>query len=361
MTMTLVRTSYVELLEEVRKVLAEGRARARRALEHEEIRTWWEAARVINETLRRHGGRAAYGKKTVKKLALDLGITEQYLYDVLRFQQHFKILNSSLKLTLTHYRIMARLEDPRERYQLYLKVRRENLSIPGLVEEIRKRKLLSGPELELSPSPSESKRGLTPFGVLKPRRGRFYTYRIVKPRDLHEGPDFYSVDLGFGNRIDLRLSGIPSPKEGDVIEAVRTLKNKMGDRYRFKRAELASGGPRRLKDLLYTYKATVRDVLDDDTLWADIDLGFRVWTEQKLRLRGIDAAELEKGKPASDFVKRTLARVPFVVLTISGRDKFGRPLADLFYLEGTEDREKILREGTYLSQELLDRGLARRV
>ena len=55
------------------------------------------------------------------------------------------------------------------------------------------------------------------------------------------------------------------------------------------------------------------------------------------------------------------ARVAFVVVTVRGREKFGRPLADLFYLEGTEDREKVLAEGTYLNQQLLDLGLARRV
>jgi len=105
----------------------------------------------------------------------------------------------------------------------------------------------------------------------------------------------------------------------------------------------------------------VTEVIDDDTLWADNDLGFRFGHERKLRFRGIDAAEIGKGKPASDYVKRTLAQVPFVVLTVTGRDKFGRPLIDVFYLKGTDDREKVRREGIYLNQELLDLGLARRV
>lgn len=102
-------------------------------------------------------------------------------------------------------------------------------------------------------------------------------------------------------------------------------------------------------------------MIDDDTLWTDVDLGFRFWTTRKLRLRGIDAAEIEKGEEASDFVRRALARVPFVVITCSGRDKFDRTLTDLFYLEGASDKEKVLQEGIFLNQELLDRGLARRV
>lgn len=345
MATALARSSYAILLKDVQKVLAEGRARAKTALEREEVRTWWEAAKVVNEHLRIHDGRASYGKKTVLKLAQDLNISQDYLYDVLRFQRVFPIFDSSQKLTLTHYRILSRIENSKEREVLLKEAIRGKLSARDLLAKVGSRKLLL-PELKRKTVPKSF--------ALKPRRGNFYTYRIVKPRDLYEHHGFYSIDLGFTTRIDLKLAGLPSPKEGDIIEAIRTEKNERGDRYWFKKS---SSGP----EALYTYKATVENVIDDDTLWTHVDLGFRVWTKQKLRLRGIDAAEIEKGKPASDFVKRTLARVPFAVVTVTGRDKFNRPLTDVFYLEGTEDRQKVLREGTYLNQELLDRGLAKRV
>ena len=61
------------------------------------------------------------------------------------------------------------------------------------------------------------------------------------------------------------------------------------------------------------------------------------------------------------YVKKVLGRVPFVAVTTYYGDKFGRTLIDLFYLPGTDDREKVLREGKYLNQELLDLGLAVRV
>lgn len=344
----LVPADYPALLNQVRKVLAKGRARAKAALEREEVRTWWEAARLVNGHLRAHDGRAAYGKKVVPKLAGDLGVSKDYLYDILRFQRAFPIVDSSQQLTLTHYRILSRIEDSKARRLLYRKTVHDPLSVPELLEEIRSRKSLVSPDLRKVISP------------LKPRRGRLYTYRIVKPHDLHPTPEFFSVDLGFMNRIDLKLGGIKEPKEGEIIEAIRTEENAQGDKYQFKRIE-KEPGPFRNEEFLYTYKATVKKVIDDDTLWADIDLGFRFWTERKLRLRGIDAAEIGKGKAASDFVKRTLARVPFVIVKLSGRDKFDRYLTDLFYLEGTEEREKVLREGKFLNQELLDLGLARRV
>jgi len=356
MTTTLARTDYETLLERVRRALAEGRARAKVALEREEVRTWWEAARIVNEHLRADG-RAGYGEKVVSKLAADLDITEVYLYDVLRFQKVFPILNPGLELTLSHYRALAKIENRKERDSLLQKTVRRKLNVPELRSEILSRKLLAPSSLELEGG-EKTPEALRPLPPLKPRRGRFFTYRIVKPRDLHGNADFYSIDLGLQNRHDLKLTGIKNPKEGEVIEAVRIEENPRGDRYRFKRVEV-EGWP--ASRLLYTYKATVSKVIDDDTQWYNIDFGFRFWAERKLRLRGVDAAEIGKGKEASDFVRRTLARVPFVVIKVSGRDKFGRPLTDLFYLEGTDEREKVLREGIFLNQELLDLGLARRM
>ena len=76
MPTTLLPTNYERLLSQVRKVLAEGRARAKAALEREEVRTWWEAARIVNRHLRVHDGRAEYGRKVVPKLAGDLGVSK---------------------------------------------------------------------------------------------------------------------------------------------------------------------------------------------------------------------------------------------------------------------------------------------
>ena len=363
-----VSSSYKKVLAQVEEILARGRARAKAALEREEVRTWWEAADKINQHIRAHGGRAAYGEKVIPNFARDLGITERYLRDIVHFQRVFPIRKTSSELTLSHYCVLGRIEDEEERKLLYQKAVRENLSYGELLSEIRSRKLLTQDASLSFPRKRESRSLGSPiktfgddtkarkFPPLLPRRGQFFTYQIVKPRDVHNQPAFYSIDLGLCQRHDLKLTGIKNPKEGKVIAAVRILKSPSGDRYRFKRVKTPNAAR-----LLYTCKATVASVHDDDTLWAYVDFGFRFWSEVKLRLRGIDAAEIEKGKKASDFVKRTLARVPFVVISVSGRDKFGRPLTDLFYLEGTDDREKVLKEGIYLNQQLLDLGLAKRV
>ena len=189
---------------------------------------------------------------------------------------------------------------------------------------------------------------------LKPRRGILYTYLIVKPSDLHARPDFNSIDLGLRNRFDMKLARLKGVGEGILIEAIRTEENPRGDRYRLKKSK---ADPKSL----YTYKARVTEVVDGDTLWANIDLGFRFWCERKLRFRGINAAEMKDGgKRARRYVIRALSRAAFVVLKVSGRDKFGRPLIDLFYLEGETDSQKVADTGKFLNQELIERGLAER-
>ncbi len=174
---------------------------------------------------------------------------------------------------------------------------------------------------------------------------------------MHRGPGGYSLDLGFKMRHEIDFKGIRNPRPGEIVQVVRTKEDPAGDRYKVERDKGLENSD------LYTYKAKAQIYYDADTFWVDVDLGFRDWNEQKLRLRGIDAAELseEAGKKAAAYVKKVLSGVPFIVITISGRDKFGRPLTDVFYLPGTNAREKVLAEGRFLNQELLDLGLAKRI
>lgn len=50
-------------------------------------------------------------------------------------------------------------------------------------------------------------------------------------------------------------------------------------------------------------------VVDGDTLWVEVDCGFAVCVKYKLRLRGIDCAELGRpeGRRAKAFVEEVLA------------------------------------------------------
>ncbi len=352
MTKEPVRGSDEALLDAAKTILVEGRAEAKAAVEPVKVRTYWRLGRLVNRYLRTHRGRAGYGGGVVRWLAPNLGMSWRNLYEILNFQRRFPIVRVPAQLPWTHYNLLSQVLEKRERERLFRQAVRGHWNTRELTERIRRKKLpLSGGDV-LSPAPTSAERA-RPLPALVPIRGAFYTYRLVKPRDLHPTEEFYSVDLGFTTRIDLNLSGISRPREGMLVEVVRTKKSSLGDRYRFKKS---SKGPASL----YTYKATVETVWDADTLWLQIDLGFRVWTRQKIRLRGINAAEAEEGRKATRYVKRVLSQVAFVVIGVTRRDKFDRYLTDVFYLKGETDPQKVLEKGNYLNQELLDRGLAKR-
>lgn len=102
---------------------------------------------------------------------------------------------------------------------------------------------------------------------------------------------------------------------------------------------------------MFIYLATVKKVVDGDTLDLQIDLGFGVFTQQRVRLLGINAAEhgSELGDKATAFVKDWVAEhgPTFTARTQKDkREKFGRYLVTL--LSDVED----------LGQALIDAGLA---
>ena len=118
---------------------------------------------------------------------------------------------------------------------------------------------------------------------------------------------------------------------------------------------------KRPREVSFVYRAQVQRVIDGDTLLLRLDLGFRVFTEQRVRLAAIDSPELgqEKGREAFAFVRDRLALVDFVMIKTHKIDLYGRYVAHVFYAPGERDRDAVFIEGRYLNQELVDRGLAR--
>ncbi len=115
---------------------------------------------------------------------------------------------------------------------------------------------------------------------------------------------------------------------------------------------------------MYQYKATVVRVVDGDTLWVDVDLGFYLRQVMNLRLKGLDTPEIRglerpQGLQVKQFVEQTLAGCPAVVIHTYKLGKYGRYIADLWYLPGNDDPQEIVANGLCLNQVLLDRGMAR--
>lgn len=94
---------------------------------------------------------------------------------------------------------------------------------------------------------------------------------------------------------------------------------------------------------LFTYKAICVKVYDGDTITVNIDLGFgTTFSDQKLRLFGIDTPEIKgeskaSGIIAKDRIRSLILDKEIIVKTHKDKkEKYGRYLADVFFQEGEE-------------------------
>jgi len=98
---------------------------------------------------------------------------------------------------------------------------------------------------------------------------------------------------------------------------------------------------------MYEYKVKeIISIYDGDTMKVLIDTGFNIYTQQTLRLYGIDAPELrgdnkEKGKISRDWLRKRIYNamsnnIPVTIKTMQDkRGKYGRLLAEIF-IDGDE-------------------------
>lgn len=80
----------------------------------------------------------------------------------------------------------------------------------------------------------------------------------------------------------------------------------------------------------YIFSGTVYNVVDGDTVDAELDLGFKLKIKQRLRLAGIDTPE--RGRPGYDEAKKALMEKtlnkPLTFITYK-QSKWGYFLADI--------------------------------
>ena len=88
---------------------------------------------------------------------------------------------------------------------------------------------------------------------------------------------------------------------------------------------------------LYLYSSKVTEVIDADTIKADINLGFNLVYSRKIRFYGVNAPELstEKGIEAAEYVSDKLKPgTEFMLVSIKDRSgSFGRILGIIYLLE----------------------------
>ena len=107
---------------------------------------------------------------------------------------------------------------------------------------------------------------------------------------------------------------------------------------------------------MYEYKAKIIDVYDGDTVTANVELGFNVSMEIKIRLYGIDTPEIrgeekELGLKSKARLESLILDKTVIIKTYKDKkEKFGRWLAEIY--ENKESEKSV-------NQILLSEGLAK--
>ncbi len=306
--------SYEELIDAIQVVRAASRMRTEKAVDKEVVREAWETGMLINKHILNYKVRATYGNEVLKRLAGDLDTSETELRYMVQFARTYPIHHTSDELSWSHHKALLSINDDNKRKELAERAVKEKLSVRDLKAEVQKQ-VDSGANEEAGP--------------LVAYPGEPYTYRIVRATS---GPynGLLVFDLGFSNyfrpeKFDKKWV------EGDIIT------------FQEKKPQINVDGAK----MLYTYNANVLDVIDGDTFTAVVDLGFGFMTVQKLRLRALDAPELESsaGREAKEYMVMVLQGAALQIRTHKS-DKYDRYLADVFV------------HGQYLNQDLVERGYA---
>jgi endonuclease YncB( thermonuclease family) len=322
--------TYASLRSAVRKMLRQGDE----AGVVKRVARYYSIGEMIDTHVVGQGGKPEYGKEVIQRLADDLQVGNQRLYEMLNVRRAYRISRPAGKLSWTHYVALASIEDDRLRVAYESHATRGAWSRRQLRDRIREGLLEGGDggfleDLSHSTPPT-------------PRRGVPFTYRVKEATQ-----DRLLLDVGMGAEHGLALAGPSGFEPGDIVMTKRD-----GSLYQVEEGERAN---------LYTFAATVSRVVDGDTFWVKVDYGFEFYQPWKVRLRGVDAPELptEAGVAAKVWVEERLGEVPFIVMTTTKVGMFGRYIADVFF--GADgDVGDIAGRGRYLNGEMVEAGVALR-
>lgn len=94
---------------------------------------------------------------------------------------------------------------------------------------------------------------------------------------------------------------------------------------------------------VYEYKGLVTRIVDGDTIDMQIDLGFRIKTDIRVRILDIDTPEIyhpscdeekKHGHEAKDLAESLILNKPIIVRTKKYTGKYGRWLGKIEYIDG---------------------------
>jgi micrococcal nuclease len=334
---SLVKSSnnYDVFVESLRREITKGLQKAQDLLEKQKAITYWSVGKQINQYLSlhadEHGGKTAFYEKTAEHL----GINARTLQQCEQFFRYFPNVKIKSGLSWSHFRYLLSVPDNKTR-QAWLKISYdEHLT----TLELRRRLLASGIKEDAQ----------TLKSLNEPKRGALYVYRL-KRADNWDGIDAgFCVDCGFSVRVEA------SQSSGTLDNKWLYGSLKENDGYRLVVTKFTT-------DALFTFKAKIIRIIDADTLLTAVDLGFGIWSEQKLRFSGLDAPEVStvEGQKAKQWLKEKLEGLPFVVIKTTKSDKYDRYLVDVFYSSAkNDDALDVAQNGVWLNGEMVALGLAK--
>lgn len=97
-----------------------------------------------------------------------------------------------------------------------------------------------------------------------------------------------------------------------------------------------------MSNRLYHYRGKIVRVVDGDTVDMLIDMGFSVFTKQRVRLNRINAPEGKMTEAHKYLIK--IAESDDIIIKTTKEDSFGRWLGDL-YLEDTCINDQMVHTG----------------
>ncbi|MDP8213311.1 MAG: hypothetical protein P9X22_08525 [Candidatus Zapsychrus exili] len=341
-----ISKSYNNLILSIKKTLSSGLVEAKKALEYQRLKTYWQVGKTISDFT--SDGELILNEELYQKMSSDLNkqtgldLSNNILKRSVQLNRNYLQFPKDTTLTFTHYIVLQRIKDLR----LRSKIEKDAIKKDLTVNEIRA--VIAQIDIDKKcPNEKSTRR-------LECERGEPFVYRVLERTDVTKNKVFY-IDCGFKINISLDSNvfgkKIISSCRNSNVRIVAVTKKE--DCY-----EIITDKEGYSK--LYTYLARVIKVIDGDTIDVRIDVGFGVGLSDRLRLKKINTAETTtySGKYAKQFLTDYLSKCPFIIIRTQKEGMFGRWLADVFTLPNCKDPYKIAAEGEYLNQLLLDKGLA---
>jgi endonuclease YncB( thermonuclease family) len=266
----------------------------------------------------------------IQQLNNELPIGQRSLYLAYQFYRKYPQQSEMMKLlTWSHFKLLLTVSDDTTRKRYESMIIKNRLSIRQFIDILQKDKLRNDDNSDT---------------ILNRVIGKPYHYRLVQKQGrllLDLGFHVYHQPLGFKPE---------QSKPGSIYKVTEYI-----TKYGIKPASVP-------RDSIYTYRAYLKSVTDGDTITFHVDIGFGLLHSQKIRLKDINAAEMDEkdGPKAKLFVTQSLRDATCIVIKTYHRDRYARFLADVFFSTDHESIEDTIKHGQFLNQLLLDSGLASR-